>query len=78
MNLIQEPIFTSDPSGILLKHLTVRPVGRHEREAAQRLFDDEHYLGAVRPVGRTVMQVIEYQGHWVALLDLGARGAEAG
>lgn len=71
MNLIQEPIFTSDPSGILLKHLTVRPVARHEREAAHRLFDDEHYLGAVRPVGRTVMQVIEYRGHWVALLDWG-------
>ena len=48
MNLPQEAGFTSDPSEILLKHLTVRPVGRHEREAAQRWFEREHYLGAVR------------------------------
>ena len=71
MNLPQEPIFTSDPSEILLKHLTVRPVGRHEREAAQRCFDREHYLGAIRPVGRTLIQVVEYKGQWVALLDWG-------
>jgi hypothetical protein len=71
MNLPQEPIFTSDPSEILLRHLSVRPVGRHEREAAQRCFDQEHYLGAIRPVGRTLIQVVEYKERWVALLDWG-------
>ena len=71
MNLNQEPIFTSDPSEILLKHVTVRSVLRHEREAAQRCFDQEHYLGAIRPVGRTLIQVVEYKGQWVALLEWG-------
>ncbi len=71
MNLTKEPVFASDPSGILLKHLTVRSVASHERQAAQRWFDKEHYLGALRPVGRTLIQVIEYQGRWVALLDWG-------
>ena len=66
MNLPQEPVFTSDPSGILLKYLTVRPVAGHEREAAQKWF-----LGAVRPVGKTLLQAIEYEGRWVALLDWG-------
>ncbi len=71
MNSAKESLFTSDPSEFLLKELTVRPVRPDEREAAQKCFEQEHYLGAIRPLGRTLMQVIEYEGKWVALLDWG-------
>ena len=71
MNLPQEAVFTSDPAGILLKRLSVRPVEQQEREGVQRWFEKEHYLGAIRPLGRTLLQVIEYEGQWVALLDWG-------
>jgi len=71
MNLSKEAVFTSDPPGILLKHLTVRPIAAPERERAQRCFDQEHYLGAIAPVGKTLIQAIEYEGQWVALLEWG-------
>jgi len=71
MNLPKEPVFTSDPSGILLKHLTVRAIAPHERERAQRCFEQEHYLGAIPPVGKTLIEAIEYEGQWVALLEWG-------
>jgi hypothetical protein len=63
-------VFTTDPPLSLLQQLTVRALQPHEYpQAAQRL-DREHYLGDV-PQGRQLLQVVEYHGQWVALLDWG-------
>ena len=69
----QEPnpeIFTTDPPLALLQRLTVRALQPHEYGRAGDLLDREHYLGDV-PQGRQLLQVIEYDGQWVALLDWG-------
>jgi len=63
-------VFTTDPSVSLLKHLTVRALEPHEYERAGQLLDQEHALGDV-PQGRQLLQVVEYHGQWVALLDWG-------
>jgi hypothetical protein len=66
-----EGVFTSDPPVFLLKDLTVRVLEAHEYERAGELLDQEHYLGDLR-TGRALLQAVEYQGHWVALLDWGS------
>jgi len=33
--------------------------------------EEEHYLGAVRPIGRTLFQAVHHQRRWVALLMWG-------
>lgn len=51
--------------------LTVRALEQDEYERAGQLFDNEHYLGDLR-TGRHLLQVVEHQGRWLALLDWGA------
>ena len=63
-----QEIFTADPPISLLKSLTVRALEPHEYQRAGELLDQEHYLGDV-PQGRMLLQVLEYDGQWVALLD---------
>jgi len=63
-------VFPSDPPLSLLKHLTARVLEPHEYQRAGELLDQEHYLGDV-PQGRQLLQVVEYHGQWVALLDWG-------
>ena len=63
-------VFTADPPVSFLKALTVRVVEPQEYERAGELLDQEHYLGDV-PQGRQLLQVVEYDGQWVALLDWG-------
>ena len=65
-----ETVFTTDPPVFLLKDLTVRPLKEDEYCRAGQLLEQEHYLGDC-PAGRQLLQVVEYQGHWVALLDWG-------
>jgi len=60
-----------ESSTLLLKKLTVRVLSQEEFARAGRHFDEEHYLGDL-PEGRCLLQVVEYQGRWVALLDWGA------
>jgi hypothetical protein len=62
--------FTSDPPVFLLKDLTVRALEESEHAQAGALLQQQHYLGDC-PQGRQLLQVVEYQGHWVALLDWG-------
>ncbi len=64
-------VFTTDPPVFLLKDLTVRVVQPEEYDRAGELLDQEHYLGDLR-TGRALLQAVEYQGHWVALLDWGS------
>ncbi len=52
------------------KDLTVRPLEEQEHCRAGKLLEQQHYLGD-RPQGRQLLQVVEYQGHWVVLLDWG-------
>lgn len=63
-------VFTADPPLSLLKHLTVRALEPHEFERAGELLNQQHYLGDL-PQGRQLLQVVEYHGQWVALLDWG-------
>ncbi len=63
-------VFPAHPSVSVLKHLTVRALQPHEYERAGQLLDREHYLGDV-PQGRQLLQAVEYEGQWVALLDWG-------
>jgi hypothetical protein len=63
-------VFTDDPPISLLKQLTVRALDTDEYQRAGELLDQEHYLGDL-PQGRQLLQVVEYQGQWVALLDWG-------
>ena len=63
-------VFKTDPPVFLLKDLTVRLLNDEEQSRASELLEQEHYLGDC-PQGRQLLQVVEYQGHWVALLDWG-------
>ena len=65
-----ETVFTTDPPVFLLKDLSVRPLKDEEYSRASELLEQEHYLGDC-PQGRQLLQVVEYKGHWVALLDWG-------
>lgn len=63
-------VLSNDPPVSLLKSLQVRALEPHEHPRAGELLDREHYLGDL-PQGRQLLQVIEYEGQWVALLDWG-------
>src|SRR5689334_4319709 len=63
-------VFVTDPTASVLKDLKVRALEPQEYKQAGELLDQEHYLGDV-PQGRQLLQVVEYDGHWVALLDWG-------
>lgn len=65
-----EAVFTQDPPSFLLKNLTVRIVRGNERARANELLNRDHYLGEL-PQGSMLMQAVEYDGRWVALLDWG-------
>lgn len=62
--------FQQDPPVFLLKDLTTRALESHEYPLASELLEQQHYLGDC-PKGRQLLQVIEFKGHWVALLDWG-------
>ena len=70
MKLDIDPVFTTDPPVFLLKDLTVRLLKEEEHCQASQLLEQQHYLGD-HPQGRQLLQVVEYQGRWVALLDWG-------
>ena len=70
MNSANPEVFTDDPPICLLKSLTVRALEPHEYERAGELLEREHYLGDA-PQGRQLLQVVEHNGHEVALLDWG-------
>jgi uncharacterized protein DUF4338/DDE family transposase len=65
-----QEVFTTDPSRAVLKNLKVRALESQEYKRAGELLDREHDLGDV-PQGRQLLQVVEYNGQWVALLDWG-------
>jgi Druantia protein DruA/DDE_Tnp_1-associated len=70
MNSTNHEVLTADPPFSFLKSLKVRALEPHEYQQAGQLLDGEHYLGDV-PAGRQLLQAVEYNGQWVALLDWG-------
>ena len=66
-----ESVFAEDPPAVVLGELEVSTVDGEDLARAARLLEEEHYLGAVRPVGRTLVQAVHHQGRWVALLVWG-------
>ena len=62
--------FETDPPAFMLENLTVRVLEQEEHAKAGELLNREHYLGDC-PQGRQLLQVVEYQDRWVALLDWG-------
>ena len=70
MNSTSHDVFTTDPPVAVLRSLKVRALEPQEYERAGELLDREHYLRDV-PQGRQLLQVVECNGQWVALLDWG-------
>jgi hypothetical protein len=66
-----ESVFDEDPPAVVLGELEVVSLGAEDLPRAARLLDEEHYLGAARPVGRTLFQAVHHRGRWVALLMWG-------
>ncbi len=71
MNSTIEIVFAEDPPAVVLGELEVTTLADEDMPRAALLLEDEHYLGAARPVGRTLFQAVHHQGRWVALLMWG-------
>jgi len=67
----KEEMLKQEPGGVVLRELEVRAALPQERERVRELLGKEHYLGAGREVGRTLVQVVHHHGRWVALLTWG-------
>ena len=70
MKAKQKGLWEQEPPGFVLKDLSIRVVDKTEYARAGELLEREHYLGDL-PRGRGLLQVVEYRGRWVALLDWG-------
>jgi hypothetical protein len=60
-----------EPDSVVLKELEVRVVEPEEMGRVRELLGKEHYLGAGRDVGRTLVQVVHHRGRWAAILVWG-------
>ena len=60
-----------EPDPVVLKELAVRTAKQEEIERVRELLGQEHYLGAGRDVGRTLVQIVHHQERWVAILVWG-------
>lgn len=58
----------TEPDAVVLGELAVRPALPGEMPRVAALLDAEHYLGAGRPVGRTLVQIVHHHGRWAAIL----------
>lgn len=72
MNSEIETVFAADPPAVVLGELEIATLHGDDLRRAAGLLADEHYLGAGRPVGRTLVQAVHHRGRWVALLVWGA------
>ena len=70
MNHLKGTLLSDEPSQFVLNNLIVRVLEEDEYARAGELLRREHYLGDC-PQGRQLLQVIEYDGRWMALLDWG-------
>lgn len=61
----------AEPTTLTLSELQVRPALPAEMPRVAALLDDEHYLGAGRQVGRTLVQIVHHRERWAAILIWG-------
>lgn len=61
----------AEPRAVVLKELEVRRVSGEEKGRVATLLGQEHFLGAGREVGRTLVQVVHHRERWVAILVWG-------
>ena len=71
MNSKIDTVFAEDPPAVVLGELEISTLRGDALRDAACLLEEEHYLGAGRPVGRTVVQAVHHHGRWVALLVWG-------
>ena len=64
-------VFAEDPPAVVLGELEISTLRGDALCDAAGLLEDQHYLGAGRPVGRTLVQAVHHHGRWVALLVWG-------
>ena len=60
-----------EPDAVILGELEVRPAQPDEMEQVTSLLKEQHYLGAGRQVGRTLVQIVHHRGRWAAMLVWG-------
>lgn len=61
----------TEPGPVVLGELEVRSALPDEMQRIATLLDDEHYLGAGRQVGRTLVQIVHHRERWAAILVWG-------
>lgn len=61
----------TEPGAVVLSELEIRPVLPEEMQRVAALLDDEHYLGAGRQVGRSLVQIVHHRERWAAILVWG-------
>ena len=61
----------NEPGTVVLGELETRPARPDEMARVATLLDDEHYLGAGRQVGRTLVQIVHHRERWAAILVWG-------
>ena len=71
MNSEIENVFAEDPPAVVLGELEISTLRGDALRDAAGLLEEQHYLGAGRPVGRTLVQAVHHHGRWVALLVWG-------
>ena len=57
----------SEPGAVVLSELEVRPALPEEMQRVATLLNDQHYLGAGRQVGRTLVQIVHLRERWAAI-----------
>jgi Domain of unknown function (DUF4338) len=61
----------SELGPVVLGELEIRSVLPDEMPRVASLLKDQHYLGAGRQVGRTLVQIVHHEERWVAILVWG-------
>jgi hypothetical protein len=61
----------NEPDAVVLSELKIRPVLPDEMQRVATLLNDQHYLGAGRQVGRSLIQIVHHRERWAAILVWG-------
>jgi len=71
LTLTMPPWRGPEPDPVVLGELEVRPALPEEMPRVRELLEDEHDLGAARPVGASLVQIVHHRERWVAILIWG-------
>jgi Domain of unknown function (DUF4338)/DDE_Tnp_1-associated len=70
-DITMAPWCGTEPAAVVLGELEIRPALPDEMQRVATLLNDEHYLGAGRQVGRTLVQIVHHRERWTAILVWG-------